>query len=77
MSQLNDETRQQVYEYIRDSIRERHLNPTVREIAKGCYLAPSTVLPYLNFLEGKGWIVREYAIPRSIRLGEQAPDYEE
>lgn len=64
-----------VYEYVRDYLRLNRLSPTLREIADHCYLAHSTASFKLSKLEAKGWIMRELNMPRSIRLGEQAPDY--
>jgi hypothetical protein len=38
-------------------------------------MSHTTVYSHLGILEGKDWIVREYNVPRSIRLGVHAPDY--
>ena len=65
----------QIYEYVRDYIRKRRLSPSLKEIADGCYMAQSTVIHRIALLEAKGWVVREFGVPRSIRLGEQAPDF--
>jgi DNA-binding MarR family transcriptional regulator len=64
----------QIYEFIRDFIDENEFAPSLRDIASGCYMAQSTVTYRLAKLEAKGWIVREFGIARSIRLGEYAPD---
>lgn len=64
-----------VYEYTRDYLRINRLSPSLREIADNCYLALSTVSFKIARLEAKGWIVRELNLPRSLRLGENAPDY--
>lgn len=65
-----------VYEFIRDYIREQRRPPTLREIGEGVFMAHTSALRHLAHLEGLGWIEREYNQPRSIRLGEQAPDYQ-
>lgn len=65
----------QVYEFIRTYWQETGMSPTLREIATGCYASPSTIMRHLDRLEGMGWIMREMSKPRSIRIGEHAPDY--
>ena len=70
-----DPLTQTVYEFIVAYIREKGFAPSLRDIGKGCHLAHTTIYVHLGVLEGKGWIAREYKVPRSIRLGEQAPDY--
>ena len=64
-----------IYEFIVDFIRTKGFSPSLREIAKGCYVAHSSLYAHLGVLEGKDWIAREFNIPRSIRLGKNAPDY--
>lgn len=65
----------QMYEYIRDYLLAYRLSPSIKEVADHCYLAQSTASYKLAKLEAKGWIVREIGVPRSMRLGENAPDY--
>lgn len=74
MTEIEDKFRVQIFEYIRDYLREHEqLPPTQREIAEGCFMAPSTMAQHLAHLEAREWIIREYNIPRSIRLGKNAP----
>ena len=63
-----------VYEFVRDYIQLKRIPPTIREIGEGVYLGHSTVWAHLNKLEGMGWLERDMGIPRSLRLGEYAPD---
>ena len=74
MTDIEDKFRIQIFEYIRDYLREHEqLSPTYREIADGCFMATSTIAQHLAHLEAREWIIREYKIPRSIRLGKHAP----
>ncbi len=59
---------QVIYEYLSEDI-----HPTYREIAERCYMAHTSVLRHIDRLEGMGWIVREEAKARSIRMGPHAP----
>ena len=43
-------------------------SPSLREIAKGCFISVSNVLRYVDKLEGQGRIAREPGMARSIRL---------
>jgi SOS-response transcriptional repressor LexA len=71
---IENKFRIQIFEYIRNYLQEHeHLSPTYREIADGCYMATSTMAQHLVHLEAREWIIREYNIPRSIRLGKNAP----
>lgn len=70
-----DTLTQGVYDFIVGFIRDSGYSPTLREIGTGCHMAHTTVYNHLGKLEGKDWVVREYNVPRSIRLGEHAPDY--
>lgn len=61
-----------VYDYICLYIEaHRGYPPSIREIARGAYLAPSTVIRHLDRLEAWGLIEREPNLPRSIRLTEK------
>jgi len=71
-----DELTWRVYFFIRDYLREHRRPPTLREIGAGCYSSHTSILRHLDKLEGLGWIEREPNMPRSIRLGPRAPDYE-
>lgn len=64
----------QVFRFIRDYIREHGIAPSQREIGRGAFIATTTMILHLTRLEMRGWLYREYNIPRSIRIGEQAPD---
>jgi DNA-binding Lrp family transcriptional regulator len=61
-----------IYEIICDYLRE-DIHPTYREIAERCNMGTTSVLRHIDRLEGYGWIRREEAKVRSIRLGEKAP----
>jgi len=65
-----------VYEFIRDYLRDKRISPTQREIGEGCHIAHTSTLTHLARLEGMAWIERDHNVPRSIRLGELAPDYD-
>lgn len=54
---------------IRDSIRRYGFPPTLREIGDRAEIkSPNGVMGHLDALEKKGWIVRNDAIARGIRL---------
>ncbi len=57
-----------VYDFIKTYIQEHAYPPTLREIARGCYLSTSAVTRHLNRLEQRGKIYREPARARGIRL---------
>lgn len=57
-----------VYHYIERYIDAHGHSPNYDEIAAGCYMARSTVLRYLDLLEGRGHITRTPHIARSIRV---------
>jgi SOS-response transcriptional repressor LexA len=74
MTEIEDLLTLQVFEYIKDYLQEQEqLSPTYREIAEGSLMAMSTMAQHLVRLESKEWIIREYKLPRSIRLGKNAP----
>jgi repressor LexA len=59
----------QVYEFIRDKIRNRGYGPTVREIGEQFDIAsPNGVMCHLKALEKKGLISREPNMSRAIQL---------
>lgn len=62
-----------VYEFIRTYLQEKGHCPTIREIGVGVHLSHSAVFPHLDKLEARGWITRELGMPRTIRLGDYAP----
>ncbi len=63
-----DEVAAQVYAFIRAYIDEHGFAPSLRDIGEGCYLSPSNVMRYLDKLEARGLISREFRKPRSIAL---------
>jgi repressor LexA len=74
---LDSLTRRQkeVYEFIRDKIRNRGYGPTVREIGEYFEIAsPNGVMCHLKALEKKGIIVREPNMSRAIQLTEVGKD---
>lgn len=74
MTEIDPLTRR-VYDYVAQFLKDKQYSPTLREIGKGCRITHSTVFSLLNRLEGMEWLVREYGVSRSIRLGRKAPDY--
>jgi DNA-binding MarR family transcriptional regulator len=74
MKKLNPTT-YRVYVFIRDYIaKNESLSPTLREIAEGCHMGHTSILPHLAKLEAMEWIIREIGRARTIRLGSRAPD---
>ena len=66
---MSDSHTKAVYTFIHTYIQDHQGQPpTIREIGKGAYLAPSTVIRYLDKLEAWGLIEREPFLSRSIRL---------
>jgi repressor LexA len=66
--QLTDRQRE-VYEFIRDKIRNRGYGPTVREIGDQFEIrSPNGVMCHLKALEKKGLITREPNMSRAIQL---------
>jgi len=60
---------QEVYEFIRDKIRNRGYGPTVREIGEHFHIrSPNGVMCHLKALEKKGLITRERNMSRAIQL---------
>ena len=68
MDQLTERQRE-VYEFIRDKIRNRGYGPTVREIGEQFQISsPNGVMCHLKALEKKGLITREPNMSRAIQL---------
>ena len=66
---MNDDNTKAVYDFIQDYLDGHEgYPPSVREMAAGAYLAPSTVIRHLDKLEAWGLIRREPGLPRSVRL---------
>ncbi len=58
----------EVYNFIQRFIAEHGFSPTLREIAKACFMSTTTVVRYLDRLCAAGRISRELNKPRSIAL---------
>ena len=59
----------EVYEFVRDKIRNRGYGPTVREIGEQFQISsPNGVMCHLKALEKKGLITREPNMSRAIQL---------
>jgi repressor LexA len=68
MDQLT-ERQKEVYEFVRDKIRNRGYGPTVREIGEQFDISsPNGVMCHLKALEKKGLITREPNMSRAIQL---------
>jgi repressor LexA len=71
MNPLEQLTKRQreVYDFIRDKIRNRGYGPTVREIGLSFHISsPNGVMCHLKALEKKGLITREPNMSRAIQL---------
>jgi SOS-response transcriptional repressor LexA len=55
-----------VFEFIDGHIQRYGYAPTIREISRNCFMAPSTVLRYLDIMQARGWISRKPKTARSI-----------
>lgn len=66
------ERRQQVLDFIRQFIAEKHYAPTYEEIRVGLGMSTKSLVDYyLNHLEADGYIARVPFLPRCIVLVEQ------
>lgn len=65
-----EETRNAIYDYLRQQIAHDGYVPTQRDIARACYLAPSTVRYHLRVMEAQGRIQYWHGVWRGIRLTE-------
>jgi repressor LexA len=63
-----DEAVARVYDFICAYFKQHGFAPSLRDIARGCYMSPSNVPRYLDRLEAQGLISRELNKPRSIAL---------
>src|SRR6186997_56455 len=69
--QLTDRQKD-VYDFIRDKIRNRGYGPTVREIGEQFQISsPNGVMCHLKALEKKGLITREPNMSRAIQLAQE------
>lgn len=76
MSDVNRLTQRQreVFEFIRDKIKNRGYGPTVREIGTQFSISsPNGVMCHLKALEKKGLIAREPNMSRAIQLSNESP----
>src|SRR3954467_7795933 len=61
----------QIYDFLKDKIRNRGYGPTVREIGPNFGIrSPNGVMCHLKALERKGLITRESHMSRAIQLSE-------
>lgn len=68
------ERQREVYEFIRERIRNRGYGPTVREIGTQFdILSPNGVMCHLKALEKKGLIIRDPEKARAIQLATETP----
>ena len=69
VTDLLTERQKDVYEFVRDKIRNRGYGPTVREIGDHFHISsPNGVMCHLKALEKKGLITREPNMSRAIQL---------
>lgn len=65
----------EIYEFLKDKIRNRGYGPTVREIGTQFGIrSPNGVMCHLKALERKGLITRESHMSRAIQLSESPQD---
>jgi repressor LexA len=65
----------EIYEFLKDKIRNRGYGPTVREIGSHFGIrSPNGVMCHLKALERKGLITRESHMSRAIQLAESPQD---
>ena len=65
----------EIYEFLKDKIRNRGYGPTVREIGSQFGIrSPNGVMCHLKALERKGLITRESHMSRAIQLSESPQD---
>ncbi|NWG17529.1 MAG: MarR family transcriptional regulator [Chloroflexi bacterium] len=67
---INEPILEMMYAFICNYIREKGFAPSIRDIARGCYMTPGNVHRYLDRLEGKRLITRQPGVARSIRLAD-------
>jgi SOS-response transcriptional repressor LexA len=65
---MHNSTTEAVYQFIQEYIRREGIAPSIREIAKGCYLGHSTVQRHLDRLAAWGWIIQRPGRARGIVL---------
>lgn len=67
-SRHREDNAQRVYDYIVTYFEENGFSPSMKEIGEGCFFSRGTVVRYLDLLEARGYIEREYNVPRSIHV---------
>ena len=70
MSEESQAILEEVYCFLRAFIGEHGFSPSIREIARGCYLSAATSARYLDKLEARGRITRVPGQARSTRLAD-------
>ncbi|MFC2036139.1 transcriptional repressor LexA [Chloroflexota bacterium] len=66
----------QIIDFIEKFIKKYDYSPSVRDVARGCSIASSTVTQYhLNILEREGYISRGRKVSRSISLLKRQSDF--
>lgn len=61
-------TQSSILSFIIEHYQEYGMTPTIREIAKHCFISVGSVTYQLNKLEAHGWILRDMGKARSIRI---------
>ncbi|MFH2204566.1 MAG: transcriptional repressor LexA [Elusimicrobiota bacterium] len=62
---------QKIHDFVAESIQQRGLPPTMREIGRRLNIpSPSTVAYHLKILEAKGYLKRKGSVSRGIQLAE-------
>lgn len=57
-----------IYDYILNFETEWGFPPTIKELAEACFMARSTVVRHLDWLEAWGYISREPGLSRAITI---------
>lgn len=71
---MSDPLTQTVYDFLRSYFDQHGFAPSLREIARACFIGRSTTLRHLDRLEAWGWITREEGRARGIRLNPRPPN---
>ena len=72
MSQRQTEqTLENLYDFLQSYMTTHGYAPSLREMASACFMGRSTVLRYLDKLEGRGQIKRTEGLARSVILVQQ------
>ncbi|MHA7963569.1 LexA family protein [Paenibacillus sp. CAU 1782] len=59
---------EEILQFIKSFAKDKGYPPTVREIALGVGISPSTTHGHLDRMEIKGLIERDKTLPRAIRI---------